>query len=113
MTTKRWWKALALAGAFALAATLIASPSPAHAQQFEGGGCDDEGASEDDAGAFRKVIRDGEVVYEFTGTVRVCGKVPKPNVVVILLEKTVGYEWDKLKQDFLPKIHNSLKGAPF
>jgi hypothetical protein len=88
------------------------SPADASAQALDGG-CDDEGANKDDAGSFRKVERGGEVVYEFTGTIRVCGKVPKPNVIVILLERNVGYEWEKLKQQFLPKIHESLKGAPF
>lgn len=101
-----------LAACFAVAAVTMA-PSDASAQALDGGGCDDEGANKEDAGSFRKVERGGEVVYEFTGTIRVCGKVPKPNVIVILLERSVGYEWEKLKQEFLPKIHQSLKGAPF
>jgi hypothetical protein len=99
--------ALVAAGGVAIA------PAPASAQALDGGGCDDEGANKDDSGSFRKVERGGEVVYEFTGTIRVCGKVPKPNVIVILLERNVGYEWEKLKQQFMPKIHESLKGAPF
>lgn len=104
-------KALIVPAVFAFAMTW--APASSTAQELDAGGCDEENAGKDDAGSFRKVEKNGEVVYEFTGTIRVCGKVPKPNVVVILLEKSVGYEWDKLKQDFLPKIHDSLKGAPF
>ena len=104
-------KAILLSIALGLA--VAGAPAPASAQSLDTGGCDEENASDKDAGSFRKVEKNGEVVYEFTGTIRVCGKVPKPNVVVILLEKSVGYEWEKLKQDFLPRIHDSLKGAPF
>ena len=94
------------------AALLILSTCPGTALA-QGSGCDDEGDVQDDAGAFRKVTRGGETVYEYTGEIRVCGKVPKPNVVAILLEKTIGYEWEKLKKDFLPKIKNSIRKAPF
>ena len=94
---------------------LLVNERPAAAQLVESGGCDDEGSesSSDDAGSFRKIEKNGQVTYEYTGVIRVCGKVPKPNVVVILLERSVDYEWEKLKQDFLPRIHDSLKRAPF
>jgi hypothetical protein len=98
----------------ALAAlTLAATPTPALGQATSGGsgGCDEE--STGDAGSFHKIVKDGEVIYEYTGVIRVCGKVPKPNVVAILLEKTIEYEWESLKKDFLPKIQNSVKKAPF
>ena len=99
-------------------ALLLVHERPAAAQLVESGGCDEEEgdggpAAADDAGSFRKIEKNGQVTYEYTGVIRVCGKVPKPNVVVILLERTVDYEWEKLKQDFLPRIHDSLKRAPF
>jgi len=96
-----------------IAIALAASAAPARAQEVTAapGGCDEENAS--DAGSFRKIMKDGEVIYEYTGVIRVCGKVPKPNVVAILLEKTIEYEWESLKKDFLPKIQNSVKKAPF
>jgi hypothetical protein len=98
-------------------ALLLAHARPAAAQLVESGGCDEEegdgGGGGDDAGSFRKIEKNGQVTYEYTGVIRVCGKVPKPNVVVILLERSVDYEWEKLKQDFLPRIHDSLKRAPF
>jgi hypothetical protein len=98
-------------------ALLVIGARPAAAQLVESGGCDesddDGGPAKDDAGSFRKIEKNGQVTYEYTGVIRVCGKVPKPNVVVILLERTVDYEWERLKQDFLPRIHDSLKRAPF
>lgn len=78
------------------------------------GGCGGEADEKDDMGSFRKIVGpDGSVTYEYMGVVRVCGKVPVPQVVAILLEKTIEYEWENLKQDFLPKIHNTVKKAPF
>ena len=95
-----------------LVAALVAFAQAPGSAMAQSSGCDDEDVR-DDAGSFRKVIRNGEVVYEYTGEIRVCGKVPKPNVVAILLEKTIGYEWEKLKKDFIPKIKEAVRKAPF
>ena len=111
MTGRALLLSLAVGGAL-----VLLHEQPAAAQLVESGGCDEEegdGGSPDDAGSFRKIEKNGQVTYEYTGVIRVCGKVPKPNVVVILLERSVDYEWEKLKQDFLPRIHDSLKRAPF
>ena len=104
-----------------LATALLTTATPARAQEAgpaampeatqAAGGCDEENT--DEAGSFRKITKGGEVIYEYTGVIRVCGKVPKPNVVAILLEKTIEYEWESLKKDFLPKIQDSVKRAPF
>ncbi len=104
-------RVISILAALAIALFALAgAPSRARAQSS---GCDEENEVRDDAGAFRKVVRGGEVVYEYTGEIRVCGKVPRPNVVAILLEKTIGYEWEKLKKDFIPKIKNAVRKAPF
>jgi hypothetical protein len=34
-------------------------------------------------------------------------------VVYVLSVKTIDYEWESLKQDFLPLILQSVKKAPF
>jgi hypothetical protein len=111
--TPRTPSRLLLTAAAAALFSLAAAPAPARAQEVTkaAGGCDEENT--DDTGSFRKIVRDGEVIYEYTGVVRVCGKVPKPNVVAILLEKTIEYEWESLKKDFLPKIQDSVKKVPF
>jgi hypothetical protein len=45
--------------------------------------------------------------------IAVCGKVPRPSVVYVLTAKNIDYEWENLKQDFMPLIINSVKKAPF
>mgnify|MGYP003500154661 FL=1 len=45
--------------------------------------------------------------------VSVCGKVPRPSVVYVLTPKNIDYEWENLKQDFMPLILASVKKAPF
>ena len=43
----------------------------------------------------------------------VCGKVPRPNVFYVLQASNINYEWETLKQDFLPKVIDSVRKAPF
>jgi hypothetical protein len=63
---------------------------------------------------FKTVIGpDGRKVFVIEKAFVVCGKVPKPNVIYVLQATTINYEWETLKQDFLPKIRNSVKRAPF
>ena len=45
--------------------------------------------------------------------VSVCGKVPRPSVVYVLTAKSIDYEWESLKQDFMPLILATVKKAPF
>ena len=45
--------------------------------------------------------------------VQVCGKVPRPSVVYVLTAKNIDYEWESLKQDFMPLILATVKKAPF
>ena len=45
--------------------------------------------------------------------VAVCGKVPRPSVVYVLTAKNIDYEWESLKQDFMPLILATVKKAPF
>ena len=42
-----------------------------------------------------------------------CGKVPRPSVVYVLTAKNIDYEWENLKQDFMPLILATVKKAPF
>ena len=55
----------------------------------------------------------GKRVQVIDTVIAVCGKVPRPSVVYVLQAKTINYEWENLKQDFLPLILNSVKKAPF
>lgn len=55
----------------------------------------------------------GKRVQVIDQVITVCGKVPRPSVVYVLQAKTINYEWENLKQDFLPLILASVKKAPF
>ena len=55
----------------------------------------------------------GKPVTVIDTIVSVCGKVPRPSVVYVLTAKNIDYEWENLKQDFLPLILASVKKAPF
>jgi hypothetical protein len=105
-----------LLGAGASAALLLASSVPgigsdsvAHADK-----CADK-QDEADSGKNYKTVTgaDGRKVFVIEKAFVVCGKVPKPNVIYVLQATTINYEWENLKQDFLPKIRQSVKKAPF
>lgn len=100
-------------GALAVALALLGAPDMARAE-----GCG--GPGEEEAGGQPKKVKwhweviDGRRVQVFDNeAIRLCGKVPRPNVALLLKMKTINYEWENLKQDFLPLILASVKKAPF
>jgi hypothetical protein len=56
---------------------------------------------------------DGKKIFRIKTGFVICGKVPKPDVLYGLLNSTINYEWETLKQDFLPKVLDSVGKAPF
>ena len=56
---------------------------------------------------------DGKKIFRIKTGFVICGKVPKPDVLYGLLNTTINYEWENLKQDFLPKVMTSVEQAPF
>jgi hypothetical protein len=99
------WMTAALA---ALAVTVGAAPA-ASAE-----GCDEKAASaEGKKNNFHVEIRNGQKVHVIDTVIAVCGKVPRPSVVYVLQAKNINYEWETLKQDFLPLILASVQKAPF
>jgi len=100
-----------MAGVFAGAAFtgLALSSSNAHADA-----CSDK-QDEANSGKNYKTVKgpDGRKVFVIQKAFVVCGKVPKPNVIYVLQATTINYEWENLKQDFLPSILKSVKKAPF
>lgn len=103
-----------MAGALALGLLAVACPT-VHAQQA--GRCDDETTGDEDDGKkknYRTITGpDGKKVFVIEKAFVVCGKVPKPTVIYVLQASTINYEWETLKQDFLPKVLKSVKKAPF
>lgn len=105
--TTRIALALSLAvGLFAAAA----APTEARAE-----GCDDAANTDSTKGGknFHVEIRNGQKVYVIDKVITVCGKVPRPSVVYVLQPRTINYQWESLKQDFLPAIVDSVKKEPF
>ena len=64
-------------------------------------------------GKFHIEYINGKPVTVIDTVVSVCGKVPRPSVVYVLTAKNIDYEWESLKQDFMPLILATVKKAPF
>jgi hypothetical protein len=98
------------------ASTVLASlcalvPATARAE-----GCDEsseENQAKKSGKNFHVEIKNGQKVHVIDTVVTVCGKVPRPSVVYVLQAKSINYEWENLKQDFLPLVLASVKKAPF
>ncbi len=93
-------------------ACLFATTAIARADKPEG--CQDQDNSgEKKQGKFHIEYINGKPVTVIDTIVAVCGKVPKPSVVYVLTAKNIDYEWESLKQDFMPLILATVKKAPF
>jgi hypothetical protein len=55
----------------------------------------------------------GKKVYKITTEIRIEGKIQKPEAFYVLQKSSINYEWQELKQEFLPKILDSVSKAPF
>lgn len=96
--------------AAALAACVVAPSRRALAE-----GCPDDATESGDKkqGKFHIEYVNGKPVTVIDTIVSVCGKVPRPSVVYVLTAKNIDYEWENLKQDFIPFILGSIQKAPF
>jgi hypothetical protein len=93
-------------------ALVLATATPALAQSPER--CQEDAESgEKKQGKFHIEYVNGKPVTVIDTLVQVCGKVPRPSVVYVLTAKNIDYEWESLKQDFMPLIVASVKKAPF
>jgi hypothetical protein len=103
---------LAVGTAAALALSFAIKAPRARAE-----GCNDDteegSGSGKKPGKFHIEMVNGRPVTVIDTVVSVCGKVPRPSVVYVLTAKTIDYEWESLKQDFMPLIIQSVKKAPF
>ena len=87
--------------------------APAFAQSPERCGDEDAAGGEKKQGKFHIEMINGKPVTVIDTLVQVCGKVPRPSVVYVLTAKNIEYEWESLKQDFMPLILATVKKAPF
>ena len=55
----------------------------------------------------------GHKVYRITEEIRIEGKIQKPEAFFFYQKSSINYDWQELKQDFIPKIIDSVSRAPF
>jgi len=94
----------------AIACALVAT---AYAPIARAEGCQEDTEGEKKQGKFHIEYINGKPVTVIDTVVAVCGKVPRPSVVYVLAQKNLAYEWESLKQDFMPLILQTVKKAPF
>lgn len=96
-----------------LAAALATITLVGFAAHARAEGCQEEDSGEKKQGKFHIEYINGKPVTVIDTVVAVCGKVPRPSVVYVLTAKNIDYEWENLKQDFMPLILQTVKKAPF
>ena len=57
--------------------------------------------------------RGGHKIYRITEEIRIEGKIQKPEAFFFYQKSSINYDWQELKQDFIPKILDSVSKAPF
>ena len=95
------------------AVTLVAILVPAVAfAQDKKSKCADE---QQKGGPNYEIVRgpDGRKIFKIKTGFCIEGKVPKPSVIYVLNASTINYEWENLKQDFLPRTLKSVESSPF
>jgi hypothetical protein len=55
----------------------------------------------------------GKTVYRIIDAIHIDGKIQKPEAFYVLQKSSINYDWQELKQDFIPKILDSVSRAPF
>jgi hypothetical protein len=93
----------------------IVLPSLAGAQQKAPAPAATDAPQGADAAPKVKVERSasGQKIFRITEGIVVEGKIQKPNAFYVLQRSSMDYDWESLKQDFLPKILQAASHHPF
>lgn len=111
--------AFVLCGSFAHAqakkATAPVKPAAAKAEKAEAAPADTASSNAGDDQTKVKVERGagGKKVYKIEGEIVIEGKIQKPEAFYVLQKSSINYDWHELKQEFVPKILDSVTKAPF
>jgi hypothetical protein len=55
----------------------------------------------------------GQKIFRITEGIVVEGRIQKPNAFYVLQRSSMDYDWESLKQDFIPKILDATGKHPF
>jgi hypothetical protein len=55
----------------------------------------------------------GRKTYVIKDEIRIEGKIQKPEAFFFYQKSSINYDWQELKQDFIPKILDSVSHSPF
>jgi hypothetical protein len=55
----------------------------------------------------------GQKIYKIETGIVVEGRIQKPNAFYVLQRSTIDYDWESLKQDFLPRLIDATTKSPF
>jgi hypothetical protein len=55
----------------------------------------------------------GKKIYRIETAMTIEGKIQKPEAFFFYQKSSINYDWQELKQDFIPKILDSVSHAPF
>lgn len=55
----------------------------------------------------------GKKTYVIKSEIIIEGRIQKPNAFYVLQRSSINYEWASLRQDFLPRILDSIEKSPF
>ncbi len=55
----------------------------------------------------------GKKVYRITEAIRIEGKIQKPEAFYVLQKSSIDYDWEELRQEFVPKILDSVSQSTF
>lgn len=103
---------LALAVSFIATVALVGLTGSGTAAAQAKGKCSEDAGK---GGANYEIVRgpDGRKIFKIKTGFCIEGKVPKPSVIYVLNASTINYEWETLKQDFLPRSVKAVEESPF
>jgi len=55
----------------------------------------------------------GKKIFRITDNIVIEGKIQKPEAFFFYQKSSINYDWQELKQDFIPKIIDSVSRSPF
>ena len=115
MKSKRSNSLSRIVGCITMTAALLMGTELVFSDIAQADKCSDRQDEADNGGKNYKTVvgPDGRKVFVIQKAFVVCGTVPRPNVIYVLQATAINYEWENLKQDFMPLIRKSVKKWPF